>query len=358
MRVLVTAPYVGEIGWELMSWQARVRWCFRRSEFDRLVVIGGAGKAAFYEDMPLDYHEVDLSPLPGCACEDRRVVHDSSGAAIRAPSASEGLALNHQEPLACAPGSEKTGPSGALVPAECIRAAVAVMVEPLVARLRNQGHKVELLWPDYAGTIYPCEPECQTFIRFERDFGEPLPPPWVVLVQRSRSGVGADNWSSQQWRELSDRLGRYGINTSVYPCDSASAIAVACHADLAVGQSTGGLHLASLCGCPQVVWSVGETHLWTPWEITNRQRYETFWNPCGTPVAFHETEDLPTPAQAADWIVGAAARIGRRTGSAITRAGFHNRWRLKDWLVRRVIRRPAFRQWPWPVQRFVRYQLV
>ena len=104
MRVLVTAPYVGEIGWELMSWQARVRWCFGQSKFDRLVVIGGAGKSAFYDDMPLDYHEVDLSALPGRASEDRRVAD----------------------------------PSGTLVPAEAIRAAVLLMVEPLVARLRNR----------------------------------------------------------------------------------------------------------------------------------------------------------------------------------------------------------------------------
>jgi len=323
MRILVTAPYVGEIGWELMSWQARVRWCFRRGAFDRLVVIGAEGKEAFYDDMPMDDHEVDLSVLPGDAYEDRRIISSS-----KIP-----------------------------VPAEHIRATIMPMVEPLAARLRNQRHEVEVLWPDYAGTIYPCEPSFQAFIHFDRPLSEPLAPPWVVLVQRARN-AGAANWSARQWQELSDRLSRRGINTSVYPCDSAAAMAVACHADLAVGQSTGGLHLASLCGCPQVVWSVNETHLWTPWEITNRQRYETFWNPFGTPVDYHETEDLPSVTQASEWIIAAVASIGGRTGSAMTRAGFHRRWRCKDWLVRHVIRRPTFRQWPWPVQKFVRYQLV
>jgi len=54
MRVLVTGPYVGEIGWELMSWQARVRRVFETGGFDRLVVLGSAGRSAFYADMPLE----------------------------------------------------------------------------------------------------------------------------------------------------------------------------------------------------------------------------------------------------------------------------------------------------------------
>jgi len=344
MHVLVTAPYVGEIGWELMSWQARVRKIFKRGSFDRFVVLGAAGKSAFYGDMPMDYHEVDLSTLPGQPYEDRRIIYrscdvDEKDPQIPARSASEGSSV------------------GIIMTAETIRDAVLPMVELAVAKLRNQRCEVEALWPDYAGTIYPCESEHQTFVRFERSLSEPMNSPWVVLVQRSRN-MGAENWSAQQWDELSDRLRARGINTSFYPCESAEAIAVASHADLAVGQSTGGLHLASLCGCPQMVWSVGKTHLWTPWEMTNRQRYETFWNPLGTPVVFHETEDLPTVEQVSDWTIAAVQRIGRRTGSAVTRFKFRKYWCAKDWLVRNVIRRRDFKQWPWPVQRFVRYQLV
>ncbi len=67
MRVLVTAPYVGEIGWELMAWQGWVRRVFARGGFDRLVVLGAARRSALYADMPLDYRTVDLSGVPGAA---------------------------------------------------------------------------------------------------------------------------------------------------------------------------------------------------------------------------------------------------------------------------------------------------
>jgi len=356
MRDLVTAPYVGEIGWELMSWQARVRWYFERGAFEKLVVIGASGKSAFYDDMPLDYHEVDLSVLPGDACEDRRVVQDSSGAAIRAPSASEGLTCSYQEPVACAPGSEKAGPASAPVSPETIRAAVLPMVEPIVARLRNQGHEVEVLWPEYAGTLYPCEPEYQEFIRFERSLSEPVESPWVVLVQRTRE-FGSKNWSSSKWAELASRLKERGIHTSVFPCHSEAAIETLSACDLAVGQSTGGLHLAALCGCPRLVWSL-EHYLWSPWDATNRQRYETLWNPLGTPVEVHEVNQLPSPTEAADQIIGALETIGRHTGSRKSRLAFQLKWTLRNWLVRNVIQTRACWRWPWPVQRLVRYQVV
>ncbi|HOW69388.1 MAG TPA: hypothetical protein PKY77_02205 [Phycisphaerae bacterium] len=323
MRTLLVGPYVGEIGWELMSWQGRLRLQFEIGRFDRLIVLGAAGKEAFYEDMPLDYRPVVLDSIPGHAYEDRRIL-SSSG-----------------DPL----------------PSVRLRSLVEPMVEVAASELQQAGHQVETLWPAYSGAIHPCDEEHQRFIRFDRPCERVLPPPWVVLVRRTR-GFGAENWTAGDWDDLAGRLNSRGIHTSVFPDDSATAIEVLSRCDLAVGQSTGGLHLASLCGCPHLVWSTDDGRLWTPWEMTNRQRYETYWNPLGTPVIYQGSRCLPRPAVAAAWIGDALGRIGRRTGSAVRRVILRQRWRVRSHIVGGIIRRRGFRRWPWRVQKLVRSRWI
>lgn len=324
MKVLLSAPFVGEIGWELLSWQGRVRRVFYQNGFDRLVVLGAPGKSAFYADMPLDYRPVDLSGLPGAAYEDRRVCEET------------------RQPLA----------------ADTIRAGVVEHVEATLAELNAAGGETEVLWPDYSGRIWPCDAQSQTFIRFERPAVAPQPIPHVVLVQRTRRFRSADNWSSEAWAELADRLHAHGIHTSAYPNEAEAAIALLSGADLAVGQSTGGLHLAALCACPLLVWAQDESYRASPWEMTDRQRYQTLWNPLSTPVCFHAVSAGPRPETVAEWVQQALVRIGRRTGSLLASTAFRCAWRVRNCIDRRVVRRPWFRQWPWPVQRFVRYSLV
>ncbi|MBI4578295.1 MAG: hypothetical protein HY718_01240 [Planctomycetes bacterium] len=322
-RVLLTAPYVGEIGWELMSWQGRVRWVFTRGGYDRLVVLGPAGKAGFYNGMKLDYQAVDLGYLPGTAYEDRRIVTASNE----------------------------------LLPAERIRQCVAGLVDRAVTELTEQGGTVDTLWPAYDGTLWPCDNRHQRFMRYERPVADAPDSPWVVLVARTRAYRSGHNWPPSHWSELARRLGEHGVRTSVYPNDSEAAIAMLSGCDLAVGQSTGGLHLAALCGCPTMVWSLQRYLMWR-WEITNRQRYETWWNPLGSPVIVRELPQLPEPQDAARQVLTALRAIGRRTGSAIQRAAFRCKWAVRTALNRRVIEPRRYARWPWPVQKFVRYQLA
>lgn len=324
MRALLVAPYVGEIGWELMSWQGRVRRVFHAGRFDRLVVLGAPGKSAFYADMPLDYREVDLSSLPGAAYEDRRVQTDS------------------REPVAAGP----------------IRAALAGPVSLAERALRDAGWEVEALWPAYTGQIWSCDEEHQSFIRFERPARAPLPRPSVALVQRTRAYRGKDNWPAEYWAELSRHLEREGTRAIVYPNEAEAAIALLSACDLAVGQSTGGLHLAALCGCPAVVWAEPDSYRATAWQMTNRQRYQTLWNPLGTAVAFHGIVGQPQPDLVAAWVRRALAQIGRRTGSRLAVSRFRCQWRARGLIDRSLVRRPSFRRWPWAVQEFVRYSLV
>src|SRR5262245_50649982 len=120
-RILLTAPYLGEIGWELMSWQARVRWMLRRGGYDRVVVLGAAGRAAFYADMPLEYRVVDLSGAPGTAYEDRR------------------FDLKRCE----------------IVPSDDLKQFVARDVNHIASEYRTRT-AVDVMWPAYDGRLYPC----------------------------------------------------------------------------------------------------------------------------------------------------------------------------------------------------------
>ena len=49
---------------------------------------------------------------------------------------------------------------------------------------------------------------------------------------------------------------------------------------LCIGVSSGPMHLASLCGCPHVVWT--DNHYQKAIKGTNKDRYKTLWNPFGT----------------------------------------------------------------------------
>lgn len=321
--VLISAPYVGEIGWELMSWQARVRWVFARGQYDRVVVLGGAGKAAFYEQMPVEYPAIDLAHVPGAAYEDRRIL----------------------------------SPSGELLSGEQLKQHVQGVVEQTAAEWRARGAHVDVLWPEYSGEPCPCDAEHQQFVRFERPVESTPGRPWVTFVQRTRAYGSYKNWPEECWARLAKILNERGVHTTVYPCEAQAAIAMLSGCDLAIGQSTGGLHLAALCGCPTMVWSVQQYLMWR-WQITNRQRYETWWNPLGSPVIFHDVKQLPTPEEAADQVTDALSAIGRRTGSRLEKAAFRGRWMFRGLLRRRVIEPRRYAHWPWPVQQFVRYQLA
>lgn len=322
-RVLLTAPFVGEIGWELMSWQAHVRQAYARGRYDRVVVLGGAGKAGFYRELPLEYRTVDLSGMPGTAYEDRRVIVDP----------------------------------WQVVSSDVVRACVEPIVERRRETLLQQGATVDVIWPGYAGRHLPCDRRYQRFVRFESTAVSRSDQPWVVLVPRSRSYRAGQNWPESKWQELQRLLGERGVHTTVYPCDAEAAIAMLSGCDLAVGQSTGGLHLASLCGCPRMVWSL-ENYLVGECEITNRQRYETWWNPLAAPAIVHETPSLPSPEQAAEQTLAALASIGRRTGSRLQHGLFRVKWAVRRLLNRHVIEPRRYARWPWAVQRFVRYELA
>ncbi len=134
-----------------------------------------------------------------------------------------------------------------------------------------------------------------------RKFGLPDPKYAGFLIFHARlRGIGADhNWNSGNWMILIDALRARGIQNPIvfigrpdlsewHPggfdfrgIHLRETMNLMRSADLIVGPSSGPIHLASHCGCKQVVWNGDGPGTWR--EAQLRERYKTDWNPFGTP---------------------------------------------------------------------------
>ena len=59
MSKLVVGPFMGEIGWEMFSWQPYVRGMFLHNHFDKCVVYGTKGRSYLYDSFA-EYKEIKL----------------------------------------------------------------------------------------------------------------------------------------------------------------------------------------------------------------------------------------------------------------------------------------------------------
>tara|TARA_Y100000593_G_C4302516_1_gene334121 strand:+ start:235 stop:1974 length:1740 start_codon:yes stop_codon:yes gene_type:complete len=114
----------------------------------------------------------------------------------------------------------------------------------------------------------------------------------VLFHARNRSLRKDDNWSAEKWGELNTLLKSLGYETysvglktealyiegteDIRECDQQELLDIMNSARCIFGQSSGAMHLASLCGCPQVIWSTNY----------NFDRYTKNWNPFESKVLF------------------------------------------------------------------------
>ena len=131
---------------------------------------------------------------------------------------------------------------------------------------------------------------------------------YILLHARHRDHVRARNWPMKNWEALVARLrhdypsakvgsiGSLGAALHVPGTDDLRALPlhrqmdVLRSAKLAVGPSSGPMHLASLCKCPHVVWCGGNAGE----QNETRTRYESLWNP-------HQTPAIALPCQDKTW---------------------------------------------------------
>lgn len=226
MRVLVAGPDNGmEFGWFLMRWQAKIRKMSR--EYDKTFVITSADRIGAYKDFARHY---------------------------------------------------------------------TFMPDELKPDMWRFSHcTVDYVIPNRQMC---CSVEPQEFIKFGKgDF-----PKCIVLHPRKKKD--GREWGINKWKEFLNLLSVYiggtipivtiGSNGHVYvipdnenltnfidaPFEKTTNILSNAH--LCIGPSSGPMHLASLCSCPHLIWTDDKV-----WNLgikkgTNRERYETVWNPFDT----------------------------------------------------------------------------
>lgn len=323
-RTLLVVPYVGEFGWELMNWQGRVRRIIAGGTYGRVVVCARPDRRLLYASPPgrtqVVFCPIGHMNLPGLANEDHRV--DEQGVSISPTVLSEIVEGRSRE--AC----EGVGID--------VRAAT-------------------LLAPDYRATLWPTTRTHQLFAEFHVQQAITSD---VLLVPRRRHLAAERNQPESWWEDLASELERRGLSVECYESSLETAVHQLSRVRLAVGASTGGLHLASLCRCPHYVWGCGPETRWTRLGITNRQRYETLWNPLGTACRYDECGWRPTIRHVADNAQRALEAIGRVPGRSSSSWSLKPKWRVKRRLAGLMAAGPDRGWLPWRMRRLVRERIV
>jgi hypothetical protein len=321
---LLVAPYAGEFGWELMNWQARVRWLIHHGGHERVVVCAETDRRLLYARASTDGRVVfcPTPPLnvPGHRSEDHRVTD-----------------------------------GGRPVPVTELHAAVQAQALQACAPLGIGLDEAVLFTPDFRSTIWPTTPTHQMFVGLRLKQQATTD---VVLVPRHRHLAGERNKPVSWWDELAARLQDAGLTVESYIPRLDEAVRQFSRARLAVGASTGGMHLASLCRCPHYVWGSGAETRWTRLGITNRQRYETVWNPLGTPCRYDECGWQPPLAHVLDACRRALDEIGLPPGQDEPAWTLKPGWRMKRGFARLLEKPDGRGPWPWRLRNLVREHIV
>lgn len=121
-----------------------------------------------------------------------------------------------------------------------------------------------------------------------------------ILIHARGINKGGKNYPIERWEVLVEKINEtlesFGVVASIGSTSDmhikgttdcrGMALEALCNyisqARMIVGQSSGVMHLASLCGTPHIVWGDSRTYFGE----TLEQRYKTTWNPFHTPSHF------------------------------------------------------------------------
>jgi hypothetical protein len=251
-RKFFAGPWVGEFGWELFCWQGYLRQM--TADADEVIVMSRPNMEYLYADFCTSFIPVDVGNVTDCE-KCAGFVYDD----------------RHKE------FPEHT------------------WINPF-KRIARWEAGVPIL-------------EKQKFVQygFKREGGFD-----IVIHARKTNKFRSDgrNWSQASWKQLISELspkfriactgsasGAHAFEgTTDFRGQTMSEDAnMIASAGVIVGPSSGPMHLGSLCGTQQLVWS----------EPKNRVRYERLWNPFKTAVTFIDTWQ-PTVPQ----VMSALATIG------------------------------------------------
>lgn len=287
-KKIIAGPWLGEFGWELMRWQG----IFRKLH-DKgwgITMVARLGHEALYEDYIDEF-------IPA-----RELGFEESGP-------TDGWRINGKVPTLDKllldgkfSGYKYMGPMTCMM----------IGIDPLGAGQRFITY----------GKKYHTEDEVKKHQasgakdEYFHDF---------LIHARSTSKGGTDkrNWPEEKWCELIDEMcvfpryrtpkGKEYNAACIGSPDGAmhfqglggvydyrgqsmeNLIKMISKAKCIVGPSSGPMHLASLCGTPQIVFT--DKKHWGSCNGTNRERYEKNWNPKGTKTIILDEDDWQPPVE-------------------------------------------------------------
>jgi ADP-heptose:LPS heptosyltransferase len=241
-KVLLAGPWSGEFGWELFCWQGHIRWLSK--QFDKTIIITRKGNEFLYEDFADDIFNVN------------------------APSSQANMWLGK-------PNQKQ-----------------------LLQVLGNVRHTVHLKPTNIGFNPIPNNDfrasdrflNQQTFVKYKSDTLDKSFD--VILHPRNKEVGNIRNWTKEKFQKLVDLMVSDGLSVATIGTDEAfelnnvtdyrnipieDTVSLMNRTKLVVGQSSGPIHLASLCGTPHFVWS----------DESNRKRYKVYWNPHKTECHFY-----------------------------------------------------------------------
>jgi len=240
MSKLIAGPFVGEFGWELFCWQGRLR--HKAKRFDKVICAGRPGRGFLYADfaqyVPI---EINGSQTDCVRCQDWTYNDE----------------INH-------------------------------LIEDGDVWIKPQTYLTDYRTSDPV----PDDFKLQEFVKYGQ--AKNVDKKYDVVIHArwtDKHSTGVRNWSRENWQQFVNSVTNAGHtvaaigspNASIAPDGVADLrgmgseeVDIIAAADVTVGGSSGPMHLASLCGCPQVVWGSPD----------NKRRYEVDWNPFKTEVRF------------------------------------------------------------------------
>jgi len=251
MSVGLFAINVGEFGWELLNWQAHVRYQAREKGYKHVVICTDATSFDLYRDFA---HEFITHDYPGIAlCQHRRIRHDMPR-----------------------------------IDAHWFKTKGCKEYEPW----KVKGYDL-LLPPEQAPDVRNMYQD-QDFIKFGTK--QDTLAYDVVVHARTRNHMNANNWPTTSWDELIGqfiseglKVASIGITGSSYAVRGTTSyldaplrttMDVMASSKMVMGPSSGPICLASLCGTPHMVWFGGNKYA----GAGLMERFTTFWNPLKTKV--------------------------------------------------------------------------
>lgn len=240
--ILFAGPFAGEFGWELMNWQAFLRWL--APKYQKVIVCCREGNQALYRDFAQEFVTHNLQGVAEC----------NQIRQIRNPE--EWRRVLDKIP----PGADHLLPVG------------------------WQPQKRKIFIP-LGGRREDLQVD-------------------VVIHARGRQFGSFRNWEKDKWDLLVEKLNSRGLRLACVGLSSATlalegvdldfrdrpledTLNLMASASLVVGPSSGPMHLASLCQTPHLVWTDAKGYARGR---TNREKYERWWNPFATKTMVLDAE--------------------------------------------------------------------